>query len=179
MVLVEAFFRRIQRSVFRAIPDASGNDPLDATFAARSTENRWNRFGEPTLYVAGDSRVMAAEWARHVDELRLTPGIVQAALPRRIFELRIDLDAVLDLRDPALCSLLGVADTPVAFLRDKGLCQSLSGRLRRETPAQAVIAPSMALLDQPERWVMVLFADKLPGYPGAFISVVRSGITLP
>jgi hypothetical protein len=42
-----------------------------------------------------------------------------------------------------------------------------------------VLAPSMALLDQPERWVMAVFADKVPTYPAPFLTSIRALGMLP
>lgn len=98
---------------------------------------------------------------------------------RRIFEVQVAFDSILDLRDPLLCEVLSLSEPPFCFLRSKALCQSIAGRLRRESPAQAIRVPSMALLDQPERWAMVVFADKLPTYPGPFLSSVRALGALP
>jgi hypothetical protein len=38
---------------------------------------------------------------------------------------------------------------------------------------------SIALLDQLDRWVMVVFVDKLPTYPAPFVTDVRRLGTLP
>jgi RES domain-containing protein len=172
------FFRFSQRA-YRVVPDIPDVDPLDASFAAKSNLNRWNMRGEPTLYLAGDQRVLATEWARHLRTEHPTREQVQEVRTRRIYEMQIAFDLVLDLRDPLLCALLSMSDPPFCFLRSKALCQSVASRLRRETSAQALLVPSMALLDQPERWAMVVFVNKLPTYPGPFLSSVRALATLP
>jgi hypothetical protein len=59
-------FTTVSHHAFRIVPDIPHVDPLDPSFAAKSDSNRWNRLGEPTLYLAGDQRVLAAEWARHL-----------------------------------------------------------------------------------------------------------------
>jgi hypothetical protein len=62
-------------------------------------------------------------------------------------------------------------------MRNRALCQQLAARLRNETDARAIIAPSMGPLDQPHHWVMALFVEKLPTYPEPFLSqVVRRGL---
>lgn len=44
--------------------------------------------------------------------------------------------------------------------------------LRELTPAEALFVPSMAFLDQPGTWVLVVFLDKLPADLRSFISAV-------
>src|SRR4051812_16670198 len=56
------------------IPDGAIYDILDFRLAGQSHENRWNVYGEPTLYLASDHRVAIADFARHFYE---------EALPRR------------------------------------------------------------------------------------------------
>lgn len=55
------------------------NDPLDSSFSTMSDDNRWNRRGEPSLYLAGDVGVAAGEWARHVARVTLAPEIEKQA----------------------------------------------------------------------------------------------------
>jgi RES domain-containing protein len=151
---------------------------LDASFAAASGENRWNSVGEPTLYLAGDVGVAAAEWARHIDAVALPFEIIEQALPRRIWEVEFTLDRVLDLRQTDLWEALAIEDAPECFMV-KSKCQEISGNLRRNTDAQALLVPSIAFLDQLERWAMVLFADKVSCYPESCISIVEKRGTLP
>ena len=76
----------VLHQVYRAIPDNPSNDPLDPSFAARSDENGWNVRGDATLYVAGDPRVLAAEWARHLQVDAPGLGLARIARPRRIYQ---------------------------------------------------------------------------------------------
>jgi hypothetical protein len=85
---VDRFYQPVDRLAYRAIPDDPGNDPLDPSFAALSDNNRWNQHGEPTLYLANDPRVMAAEWSRHVAAEIKDPVVAGHQRPRRIFEIR-------------------------------------------------------------------------------------------
>ena len=52
------------------------------------------------------------------------------------------------------------------------LCRATAPYLRTATPAQALLVPSVAFLDDLERWVAVLFLDKLPREPGRFLTDV-------
>ena len=64
------YYRPFAGLTYRAIPERPPgepqNDPLDSSFSASSADNRWNRLGQRTLYLAGDVGVAAGEWARHV-----------------------------------------------------------------------------------------------------------------
>lgn len=179
---VERFCHPFLGRAYRVIPDGPpggpANDPLDATFAANSDDNRWNRRGEPTRYLAGDSRVMAAEWARHVENAGLTSRIVRTAHRKRIYEIDLVLDAVLDLRQPSVCAALRLLDAPTCFL-SKSLCHATASDLRRSTRTRALFVPSVALLDQLDRWVMVLFVDKFPSFPWPVVTLVKQRGTLP
>ena len=133
--------------------------------------NRWNPPGEPTLYVAGDRGVAIAEFARHIREDNV-PALAPRTIERRIFDLRVRVEATLDLRDPRVWTTLSLVDAPGCFL-DRTVARATAGYLRHTTRTQALIVPSMALLDAPSRWVAVLFLDKLPADPAAFLADVR------
>jgi hypothetical protein len=112
-------FVTVSQEVYRAIPDDPANDPLDPSFAARSDDNRWNVRGEPTLYLAGDTRVLAAEWARHVQIVLMSPELARHARHRRLFAIQAIIDLVIDLRDANVLDHLHIRDSPVSFLRDR------------------------------------------------------------
>lgn len=175
--------RPFARSAYRVIPDGPpggpDNDPLDSSFSALSDKNRWNKRGEPTLYLAGDLNVAAAEWARHITAVALPPEIVDLQHPRRIWEVEIAVDHAIDLRDLHVCRELSLSDAPWCFA-NMTLCQDTSSSLRRTTEAQALIVPSLAFLDQLDRWSLIVFVDKLPGFPGPWIrSVTKREVLLP
>jgi hypothetical protein len=169
----------VSQVVYRAIPGAPKNDPFDPSFAARSDQNRWNVRRDATLCVAGDPRVLAAEWARHVQVEELASGLRRTAKPRRIYEIDAMIDLVVDLRNLVVCDALELVEAPLCFLHDESFCQRIATRLRRQSEAREILARSKALLDQPERWVIVIFADKLPTYPASFLTSIRAHGTLP
>jgi hypothetical protein len=159
----------------RHIPDGSSFGVLDMRFAARARDNRWNRQSEPTLYVAGDYGVLIAEFARHLSEHRAA-GIGRAMLGRRIYDVELTLARTLDLRDPRLVAALSLSNAPACFL-DREVARATADFLRRTTAAEALILPSMAFLDQPSRWVMAIFLEKLPdGIDGMVTSVTADGL---
>jgi hypothetical protein len=148
---------------------------LDMGFAARARDNRWNRPGEPTLYVAGDHGVLFAEFARHLREQR-TPEIGRGMIARRIYDCELTLAHTLDLRDARVVAALSLANAPACFL-DREIARATADFLRRTTPVEALVLPSMAFLDQPERWVMAIFLEKLPdGIEHVVSSVTRDGL---
>ncbi len=178
-MLADQYFTSVNRLVYRAIPDDPDNDPLDLSFAALSRANRWNRLGEATLYLASDPWVLATEWARHVADEIKNPAVAGQQKPRRIFEIRVNVDLVIDLRNSALAAELSLANHPFCFVESRDLCQETAAYLRKQTNAQPLIAPAIGLIDQPERWVLVVFTDKLPSYPEPFLTDIRPDGLLP
>ena len=158
-------------TAFRHTPAGSPFGVLDFRFAGRSADNRWNYQGEPTLYLAGDRGVALAELARHFHEAAVPPPGLQL-VERAVFRLELLVAALIDLRDPDVHRALSLKNAPACFL-DKGIARSTAQFLRRTTPAQALLAASMAFLDAPERWVLALFLDKLPADHRRFIVAVE------
>lgn len=161
----------------RHISDGGMYDILDFKYAGRGRNNRWNVFGEPTLYLGSDHRVAIAEVARHFDEdasqsTKRPERIGRRATARRIYDLRIQIEYSLDLRDVSLCAALSLENVPYCFL-DRAVARATAQFLRQTTPAQAILVPSMALFDQAERCAIVLFLDKLSPEPRTFITAVE------
>lgn len=152
---------------FRHIPAGSPYGVLDFRFAGRGSTNRWNAQGEPTLYLAGDRGVALAEFARHLGEAR---GVREPEhlIRRQVFRLTLNLGHTLDLRRPELCDSLSLREAPYCFL-DKAVARAVAGFLRQTTPAQALLVPSVAFLDDPGRFTLAVFLEKLPPDPAQFI----------
>lgn len=167
-MVLNGFLKPWSSRADRPIPAESPFGPLDLRFAGRGRNNRWNRAGERTLYLASDRGVIVGEFARHVRHDRAPAGEAQV-VERRIYEMRARVDFALDLRDPTLCDILSLTNAPACFL-DRDIARAVSGYARYATPAQALIVPSMAFLDQPERWILVLFLEKLPADPTVYLS---------
>jgi RES domain-containing protein len=140
---------------------------LDFRFAGRGSTNRWNALGEPTLYLAGDRGVALAEFARHFSEDRAVrqPELV---IRRQVFRLTLSLGRTLDLRQPDVCDALSLREAPYCFL-DKAVARAVAGFLRRTTAAQALLVPSVAFLDDPSRFALAVFLEKLPPDPSQVI----------
>lgn len=145
---------------------------LDFSRAGLAAHNRWNAMGEPTLYVAGDVGVAIAEWARHYAEDR-TPGLISQTVERTVYRLDITLDRVLDLRDGQIWADLMLTNAPHCFL-DREIACATAQFIRRTSQAQGLLVPTVAMLDKPERWNLVLFLEKLPSDSTRFINAVQA-----
>lgn len=177
----DAFLNPWNGSACRHISDGVTHNILDFQYAGRGRNNRWNIYDEPTLYLASDHRVAIAEFARHFDEdtpqrMRRPEAVGSRTVARRIYDLHVRIAHSLDLRDPSLCAALSLDNAPYCFL-DREVARATAQFIRRTTPAQAILVPSMALFDQPDRYAIVLFLDKLPPDARTFItSVERDGV---
>ena len=143
--------------VFRASP---GDQPfdVDAIVSADGDDDRWNRPGEPTIYLALDPGVALAEVGRHMNDQEGTHGC------QLLVGLEVRVDGLVDLRDAAVRRALGIEGGPAAFL-DRQRCREIAGRLRQLPDCRGILAPSMALIDQPARGNLVVFAERLPNGP--------------
>jgi hypothetical protein len=158
---------------YRHIPTASRSGVLDTRFAALARDNRWNEPGDATFSAASDHGVAMAEFGRHMAEDRDAAGrlLVQE---RAVYRLEITLSAVLDLRQPMVRRALGLAGGPERFL-DRAVARATAAFVRRTTAAEAVLVPSVAFLDDPDRWNVVLFLEKLPADLTSFITATPDG----
>lgn len=153
----------------RHIPADSRYGVLDFRFAGLSGHNRWNDPGTPTLYLASDRAVAIAEFARHLEE---RPDAARRALrPRTLFELDVTVERLLDLRDRQLLGAIGLDDTSQFLERE--LAAATARYLRELAEIEALLVPSVAFLDQPERWNLVLYLDRLGPDMGRFVRSVR------
>jgi RES domain-containing protein len=124
---------------------------LDVETIVSSSGNRWSADGEPTVYLAGDAGIALAEVGRHWSP---SDG------PSRLWQVRVELAAAIDLRDDATRVAVGVPDDSDGFL-DREQCQEIGSRLRRLRRCDGLIVPSVAFLDDRSRWNAVVFVDCL------------------
>ena len=157
---------------YRHIPAGSRFDVLDFRFAGRGPDSRWNDPGAPTLYLAGDEGVLIAEWGRHFTVNR-TSDLQRETVERNVYRLALSIDQLLDLRRPAVWQELSLENARSGFL-DIGVARATANFVRQTTAAQALLVPSMSFLDQLDRWCLVLFLEKLPADPMAFVTSVTS-----
>ncbi|MFT4040176.1 MAG: RES family NAD+ phosphorylase [Thermomicrobiales bacterium] len=169
---IERHLQRWSGAALRHIPAGSSFGVLDFRYAGRSADNRWNHQGSPTLYLAGDEGVLIAEWGRHFTAQR-TPELPRLTVERQVFRLELSLAAVIDLRSPAVCTELSLANAPYCFT-DVNIARATAQFVRMTSPAQAVLVPSLGFLDDPARWCLVVFLEKLPADPESFITAVTA-----
>jgi RES domain-containing protein len=119
------------------------------------TEGRYHRRGEPwPLYASLEPSTAWAEW-RAATHGAIDPG----AERRRLWEIRVDDLAVLDLRDPDVLDNLGVALADLTGAR--GAAQDLAARAHA-AGAEGMIVPSAA---RPGHWNLVVFPAGLSRLP--------------
>jgi hypothetical protein len=133
--------------------------PMDREFSyaalARLDDgrDRWGTTATRTVYLAGDPAVALAEYARHRE-------VGAPADARSLCSFRLQGIRSLDLRDGEVTQLLGLATGADRFL-DRQVARRASRRVRDIGTCQGLIVPSMAFLDQPERFNVVLFVERL------------------
>jgi RES domain-containing protein len=124
-------------------------DRLDITDLVTTDGNRWSGPGEPTLYLAGDVGVALAEVGRHWDATEDREAI---------WRVRLALTSAVDLRREDVRAAVGVPEDPRWFL-DRGRCRALAARFRT-AGCDGMIVPSVAFLDDLDRWNAVVFVDR-------------------
>ena len=144
---------------YRHLPD--GNyDVCDFSYTGLAANNRWNIQGEQTLYLAGRVDVAAGEWSRHFNFDR--PRELAAKTKRRkVYQMTVQLNQTLNLCDSYCWQELSLQDAPNCFL-DKNIARATAQFIRQTTTVEAIFVPSMAFLDQMDKWVLVIFLEKLP-----------------
>ena len=166
--MVARFLHPWRGTAIRHIPAGSPYDVLDTRFAGLAGDNRWNEAGEPTFYLAGDIGVALAEYARHLREdigFSGTPPVYE----RAVYQVDVQLAAILDLRDTHVRSAIGLHGGLRRFL-DREAARATARFLRRTTSAEGLLVPSVAFLDEPSRWNLVVFLDKLPADVATFMT---------
>ena len=142
----------------RHIPTGAGRGILDATHAARSGRNRWNEAGTPTFYFASDIAVVWTEFGRHIQaEL---PGGEPERQARDVWEVPISLARLIDFRDPAASASIGLSRIG-DWIGDIDRTQATARYVRQHTDLQGLLVPSMGFLDDPARWNVVVYLDRI------------------
>jgi len=78
-----------------------------------------------------------------------------------MYRLRIELAAVLDLRDPRVWEALGGVVAQSSDFLEVTTCRALADFVRRATTALAILVPSIAFLDRLDRGNLVVFLEKV------------------
>jgi RES domain-containing protein len=167
---IQSYLQPWSGHAVRHIPKSASYDIYDFRYAGRSSENRWNRQGQPTLYLAKEKNVALAEYARHLDVDRSTSIKLQAQ-ERAVYRFDVQLLAVVDFCQPEIWQELSLKNAPDSF-KDKNIARACADFIRYTTPATAIFVPSIAFLDAPENWCLVIFLEKLPADPREFLPAV-------
>ena len=163
-----------QGTAFRHIPADAGYDIRDLRFAGRRSSGRWHWQGQPTLYLASDSAVAIAEFARH---LAVDRGGIAAPAPRAVYELGVRLERTIDLRDRRVLRLIGRDDAPECWL-DPRIARAVATFFRDSLDLHGLLVPSVAHLDDQSRFNVVCFLENLPSDPRAFLRRARRRSTV-
>jgi RES domain-containing protein len=131
------------------------NRPFSYAALARADDgrDRWGSSGMRTVYLAGDAAVALAEYARHRD-------VGAPADSRCLCSFRLQAVSLLDLRADDAADVLGLAPAAGRFL-DRQEARRVSRAVRDTGVCAGLIVPSMAFLDRPERFNLVLFVERL------------------
>lgn len=133
---------------------AKGFDPRSGD-GARRLGGRFNPpHSFPVLHLCVTRPCVVAELTRQAERQGLD---VDALLPRELFEIRTELDNVLDLTDPAVLDALGIA--PPDLIREDHRFTREIGEAAHEHGFQAVRSPSATGVDQ----VLAIFPEQLAG----------------
>jgi hypothetical protein len=75
--------------------------------------------------------------------------------------MRVKLNHTLNLCDRLCWQKLSLTDAPNCFL-DQKIARATAQFVRQTTMVEAIFVPSMVFLDQMDKWVLVVFLEKLP-----------------
>lgn len=159
---------------YRHIPADAGYDVRDLRFAGRRSSGRWHWRGQPTLYLASSPAVAISEFARH---LALDRGGELLSARRAVHELGVRLDRMVDLRDRRVLAHIGRDDAPGCWL-DERIARAVATFFRDSLDVQALLVPSVAHLDDADRFNVVCFLENLPDDPRAFLPRARRRATV-
>lgn len=159
---------------FRHIPADARYDVRDLRFAGRRSSGRWHWQGQPTLYLASSPAVAISEFARH---LALDRGGQLLPARRAVYELGARFDRTVDLRDRAVLRHIGRDDAPGCWL-DPRIARAVATFFRDALDVQALLVPSVAHLDDADRFNVVAFLENLPDTPRAFLPRARRRATV-
>ncbi|PSB30370.1 RES family NAD+ phosphorylase [Chlorogloea sp. CCALA 695] len=157
----------------RHIPDGD-YDIYDFSRAGLATDNRWNIQGDSTLYLASEKDVALGEWSRHL-QVERSVGLVKKVKRRKVYRFEVKLTSTIDLCDRNVWQVLSLQDARNCFL-NKDTARAIAGFIRHTTQVEAIFVPSVVFLDCPDKWVLVVFLEKLSTNPYEFLpSCVEDG----
>ncbi len=145
--------------LLRHRPKGSTRSVIDDTFLGQADRNRWSARGVRAYYFAHDLGVVAAEHARHV--AADVPAGHRERIEREVFRVQVTLERALDLTDRRVVAAMGAQ--PIGrWILDIDATQAASTYLRSQLPGlQGLIVPSVAFLDDHDRFNVVVFRDAI------------------
>ncbi len=145
--------------LLRHRPKASRRSVLDETYLGIAADNRWSAAGVRAWYFASDRAVVTAEFARHIEAD--VPAGYAVRLERSVFRVPVTLERVLDLRDPLVVAAMGAAAIH-DWILDLAATQTAAAYLLAHVNGlQGLLVPSVAFLDRPDRFNVVVYRDAI------------------
>jgi RES domain-containing protein len=140
-------------------PKGSTRSVLDDTYLGQADDNRWSERGVRAYYFALDVGLITAEHARHIDVD--VPGGHTDRIERSVFRVPLTLGRTLRLTDPAVIAAMG-ADPLDTWILDVAKTQAAGSYLLSQVlDLEGLIVPSVAFLDQPDRFNVVVYRDAI------------------
>jgi RES domain-containing protein len=126
--------------------------PFEPAALVSTEPNRWNAHGVPTVYLAGDVGLALVEAGRHL------AGLSGTAMTRAVWRADIRAPGIVDMRG----TVHGGSDTAQRlWILDRARCRRIASELRKDEAVLGLVVPSAGSLDDPSRWNLVLFVDRL------------------
>lgn len=170
MATLAELVRPWEGRAYRHIPAGAGHDIRDLRYARRRSSGRWHWQGQPTLYLASSPAVAISEFARH---LALDRGGELVPARRAVYELGVRVDRSVDLRDRMVLAHIGRDDDAPGCWLDERIARAVGTFFRDSLGIQALLVPSVAHLDEPERFNLVCFLENLPAEARRFLPRAR------
>jgi RES domain-containing protein len=140
-------------------PKGSTRSVLDDTYLGQAGDNRWSERGISAYYFALGVGLITAEHARHID-VDVPDGHADR-IERSVFRVRLTLGRTLCLTDPAVIAAMG-ADPLETWILDLAKTQAAASYLLSQvSDLEGLIVPSVAFLDQPNRFNVVVYRDAI------------------
>jgi RES domain-containing protein len=131
---------------------APAGEPFRVAALGRDDDgrDRWSVPGVRTVYLAGDRMVAVGEYARH-------GRAAEDADARCLVRLLVSGLNILDVRRPEVAKLLDLGDDVL----DRAATRAAADRARAAGVSEGLIVPSIAFLDDPARFNVVVFCEAL------------------
>jgi RES domain-containing protein len=143
--------------VLRHRPKGSRRSVIDDTYLGIADDNRWSARGIRAYYFASDVGLVAAEHARHI--AIDVPASHEDRIERSVFKVHVELERVLALTDAAVIASMGAAPLNSWILDVSSTQAAASYLLAQVGGLQGLIVPSVAFLDQPDRFNLLVYRD--------------------